>query len=66
MLVYRIDEEISLRIFNEGDAKEFYNLTIHSKEHLSEWLGLLYQIESLEDISDNVKTRLNISAEEGG
>ena len=66
MLVYRIDEEISLRIFNEGDAKEFYNLTIHSKEHLSEWLGWLDQIESLEDITHNIKTRLNISAEDCG
>ena len=34
MLAYRIDEEVSLRMFDEGDAEEFYNLTIHSKEHL--------------------------------
>ena len=66
MLVYRIDEEISLRIFNEGDAKEFYNLTIHSKEHLRKWLGWLDQIESLEDITQYIRTRLKIMAEDGG
>ena len=66
MLAYRIDEEVSLRMFNEGDAEEFYNLTIHSKEHLKQWLGWLDQIESLEDITQNIRTRLKIFAEDGG
>ena len=66
MLAYKIDEEISLRMFEVCDAEEFYNLTIHSKEHLREWLGWLDQIESLEDITQNIKTRLKILMEDGG
>ena len=66
MLAYRIDEEVSLRMFDEGDAEEFYNLTIHSKEHLRKWLGWLDQIESLEDITQYIRTRLKIMAEDGG
>lgn len=66
MLAYRIDEEVSLRMFNEGDAEELYNLTILSKEHLSEWLGWLDQIVSLEDITQYIRTRLKIFSEDGG
>ena len=66
MLAYRIDEEVSLRMFDEGDAEEFYNLTIHSKEHLRKWLVWLDQIESLEDITQYIRTRLKIMAEDGG
>ena len=66
MLAYRIDEEVSLRMFDEGDAEEFYNLTIHSKEHLRKWLVWLDQIESLEDITQDIRTRLKIMAEDGG
>ena len=31
MLIHKIDEEISLRMFNEGDSEEFYDLIISSK-----------------------------------
>ncbi len=35
MLLHKIDEEVSLRMFNEDDAEEFYNLTISSKSRLA-------------------------------
>lgn len=31
MLTYEIDEEVSLRLFKEDDAEEFFNLTMDSK-----------------------------------
>ncbi|WP_112180032.1 GNAT family N-acetyltransferase [Paraliobacillus zengyii] len=66
MLIHRIDGEVSLRMFNESDAEEFYNLTISSKDYLREWLGWLDYIESIEDTTQNIKTRLKAFAENGG
>ena len=34
-----IDEDTHLRLFNEDDAEEFYQLIIGSKTYLKEWLG---------------------------
>ncbi|BCC13986.1 ribosomal-protein-serine acetyltransferase [Bacillus cereus] len=66
MLIHKIDEEISLRMFNEGDSEEFYDLIISSKTYLKEWLGWLDYIESVEDTAQNIKARLKAFAENGG
>ncbi len=66
MLSHRIDDEVSLRMLNEGDAEEFYNLTISSKKYLREWLGWLDSIESIEDTAQNIRARLMAFAENGG
>ncbi len=66
MLRHKIDEEVSLRMFNEDDAEEFYNLTISSKEYLREWLGWLDYVESVEDTAQNIKSRLQEYIENRG
>lgn len=66
MLIHKIDEEVSLRMLNEDDAEEFYNLTISSKEYLREWLGWLDNIKIVEDSTQNIKARLKAFAENGG
>ncbi|MGH0486780.1 GNAT family N-acetyltransferase [Bacillus mycoides] len=66
MLIHKIDEEVTLRMFNEGDAEEFYNLIISSKSYLKEWLGWLDYIEKAEDTAQNIKARLKEFAENGG
>jgi ribosomal-protein-serine acetyltransferase len=66
LFIYKIDEEVSLRMFNVDDAEEFYNLTISSKAYLKEWLGWLDYIESVEDTAENIKARLKVFAENGG
>lgn len=66
MLLHKIDEEVSLRMLNESDAEEFYNLTISSKAYLKEWLGWLEYIESIEDTTQNIRARLKAFAENGG
>ena len=50
MLVHKVDNEVSLRLFNKDDSKEFYDLTINSKAYLKEWLGWLDYTKSIEDI----------------
>nr|WP_093133188.1 GNAT family protein [Salinibacillus kushneri] len=66
MLTHKVDEEVYLRLFNEDDAEEFYNLTIDSKPYLKEWLGWLDYIESVEDSANNIKARLKGFVENGG
>lgn len=66
MLLHKIDEEVSLRMFTEDDADEFYNLTIHSKIYLREWLGWLDYVQSVNDTSQNIKLRLNEYVENRG
>ncbi|MFD1737575.1 GNAT family N-acetyltransferase [Bacillus salitolerans] len=66
MFIHKIDEEVSLRLFNEDDAEEFYQLTISSKSYLKEWLGWLDYIESVEDSAENIKSRLKGLVENGG
>ncbi|SET18903.1 ribosomal-protein-serine acetyltransferase [Salinibacillus kushneri] len=66
LLTHKVDEEVYLRLFNEDDAEEFYNLTIDSKPYLKEWLGWLDYIESVEDSANNIKARLKGFVENGG
>lgn len=66
MLTYKVDEEVALRLFNEDDAEEFYQLTIHSKTYLKEWLGWLDNIKTVEDTAKNIKSRLNEVVENRG
>ncbi|MGW6302055.1 hypothetical protein [Peribacillus butanolivorans] len=58
MLIHKINDEVSLRLFNVGDAEEFFNLIISSKPYLNEWLGWLDYVEKVEDTVETIKSRL--------
>ncbi|MBM7609704.1 ribosomal-protein-serine acetyltransferase [Lysinibacillus composti] len=66
MLVHKIDDEVSLRLFNLDDAEEFYNLTIGSKTYLKEWLGWLDHTKSVEDTAQHILSRCKELVENGG
>lgn len=66
MLQLKIDDESSLRMFNAGDAEEFYSLTVRSKEYLREWLGWVDSIESPEDTANHIYAKLEAFAQNGG
>lgn len=66
MFQYRIDEDVSLRMFTERDAEEFYLLTMASKEHLKEWLGWLNQIQTIEDTIRHINGTLQSFVALGG
>lgn len=66
MFTHYIDENISLRMFQERDAQEFFELTMHSKEYLREWLGWLDFVNTVEDTAHHIKTTLEAFAENGG
>ncbi|MFJ7744758.1 GNAT family N-acetyltransferase [Peribacillus sp. NPDC097295] len=66
MLVHKIDEEVSLRMFNKDDAVEFYNLIIQSKSYLKEWLGWLDHTKRVEDTAQNIQSRYRELIDNGG
>lgn len=66
MLTFKINEEISLRLFTEEDTEEFYQLTIDSKPYLKQWLGWLDTINSIEDTAKNIQSRLDELNENNG
>jgi len=66
MLINKVDDEVSLRMFNKDDADEFYNLTINSKSYLREWLGWLDYTKCVEDTAQNIQSRCKELMENGG
>jgi len=66
MVIYKIDEDVSLRLFTVDDAEEFFNLIISSKDYLREWLGWLDYVEKVEDTVQTIKSRLHGLIETGG
>ncbi len=49
MLIYKVDNEVSLRMFYEDDAKVLYKLIMDSKSYLKKWLGWLDTVKTVED-----------------
>ncbi|MFD2829652.1 GNAT family N-acetyltransferase [Corticicoccus populi] len=66
MLVHKIDDEVSLRLFNKNDAEEFYHLTMTSKPYLKEWLGWLDYVNTVEDTEKNIQSRWDELKANGG
>ena len=66
MFKYKIDEDVSLRLFNVSDAEELFTLTMSSKEYLKEWLGWLDYTKTVEDTNEFIKGTLNGMVEIGG
>ena len=66
MLEYKLNDDITLRMFNTDDADELFELTIASKPYLREWLGWLDYIETVEDSKRNIEGRIKGLIETGG
>jgi len=66
MFEYKIDEDVSIRMFKEDDTESFYLLTMESKHYLKEWLGWLNHIQSIEDTLHYIRGALQSSVNYGG
>ncbi|MDA5559596.1 GNAT family protein [Exiguobacterium sp. MMG028] len=66
MLDYKINNDITLRMFNVNDADALFELTMASKPYLREWLGWLDYIETVEDSKKNIEGRIKGLIETGG
>ncbi|GEL77266.1 GNAT family N-acetyltransferase [Tenuibacillus multivorans] len=49
MFVHTIDEELSLRLIDNGDAEEIFQLTDNSRDHLRVWLSW---VDGTKEVSD--------------
>lgn len=66
MFTYVMDDSLSLRMFREDDAEEFFALTMANKEYLKKWLGWLENTKTVDDTRNNIKARLQGILETGG
>jgi ribosomal-protein-serine acetyltransferase len=66
MLEYKLNDDVTLRMFNTDDADALFELTIASKPYLREWLGWLDYIETVEDSRKNIEGRIKGLIETGG
>ncbi len=63
MFLYRIDEELSLKLSELKDAERVFELTNQSRECLREWLPWLDSTTKLDDTKEYIKMSLKGFAE---
>ncbi|MFD2638546.1 GNAT family N-acetyltransferase [Piscibacillus salipiscarius] len=55
MFVHQVDEEVSLKLVDLGDAEELFQLTDRSRDHLRTWLPWLDHTKELKDTENYIK-----------
>ncbi|GGF25016.1 ribosomal-protein-serine acetyltransferase [Halobacillus andaensis] len=66
MFTYTIDDELSLKLIEPNDAKELYQLTDQSRDHLRTWLGWVDGNDSIEHTEGFIKMGMKKYAENEG
>ncbi|MCG8397438.1 GNAT family N-acetyltransferase [Bacillus atrophaeus] len=63
MFLYKIDDDISLKLPELKDAERVFELTDHSREYLRQWLPWLDETTSVEDTKGFIQSCLKSYAE---
>ncbi|TFB19240.1 N-acetyltransferase [Filobacillus milosensis] len=66
MFVYKIDEELSLKLVNHSDAEELFQLTDGSRDHLRAWLPWIDKTTEVTHTKDYIKMSKKMYAEDKG
>lgn len=66
MFIYKVDDEISMRMLAVKDAERLFQITDHSREYLREWLPWLDDTKSIDDSIVFIKNGFQIYAERRG
>lgn len=66
MFVHQVDEEVSLRLVDLGDAEELFKLTDASRDHLRTWLPWLDKTKTKDDTVEYIKFSKKLYAENKG
>ncbi|RYI29508.1 N-acetyltransferase [Bacillus infantis] len=65
MFSLKVDEDLSLRLYQPEDAEELFNLTIESKKYLKQWLGWLDYTNTAEDSASFIHSSLSAYEKNG-
>ncbi|MFZ7133285.1 MAG: GNAT family N-acetyltransferase [Eubacteriales bacterium] len=63
MFIYKIDDELSLKLIDLRDAEKVFELTCNSREYLKEWMVWVDSTVNIEHIIEFIKTCLRGFAE---
>ncbi|MBM7692100.1 ribosomal-protein-serine acetyltransferase [Peribacillus deserti] len=66
MFQLNIDRDVSIRLFNDRDADELFQLVMNSREYLREWLGWLDFTQRVEDSAAFINETLKALVDTGG
>ena len=66
MFTYEVDEEISLKLIDEGDAEAVFKLTDQSRDYLREWLPWIDMTTEIGDTRNFIKASKKMYAESKG
>ncbi|MFB9973698.1 GNAT family N-acetyltransferase [Allobacillus sp. SKP2-8] len=66
MFTYEVDEEISLKLIDEGDAETVFKLTDQSRDYLREWLPWIDMTTEIGDTRNFIKASKKMYAESKG
>lgn len=66
MFTYTIDKDIELRLLEKRNAREFFELTDSSRNHLREWLPWVDDTKSIGDTQEFIKIALKQYASNNG
>ncbi|WP_435002666.1 GNAT family N-acetyltransferase [Bacillus atrophaeus] len=66
MFLYKIDDDVSLKLPELKDAERVFELTDHSREYLRQWLPWLDETTSVEDTKGFIQSCLKSYAENKG
>lgn len=66
MFVYKVDEEISMRMLAAFDAERLFYITDQSRSYLREWLPWVDETTSVEDTLSFIKHSFQLHAERKG
>ncbi|GGA70055.1 GNAT family N-acetyltransferase [Ornithinibacillus halotolerans] len=66
MFTFEIDEEITLKLLNESDAEEMFQLIDNCREYLREWLGWIDGTKNVYDSKQFIKGCIRLYEERQG
>lgn len=66
MFIHKVDEDLSMRMLNAGNAEELFQITDRSRTYLREWLPWLDQTKTVDDSLQFIMNSFQVYAERKG
>lgn len=66
MFVYKVDDDIAMRMLAVKDAEALFKITNQSRDYLQQWLPWIHDMQTIEDALSFIKNGFQIHAEQKG